>query len=116
MMFELVYTFKIIVVDMLQGNVVTVSVLSGNKNTEGRVQLATQANYLASPLLVIAYALAGTVTIDLDKEPIGVNHDGKSVFLRDIWPSVEDIQVCICCGPCTITVDPALGLVSCTNV
>lgn len=75
-----------------KGNVVTVSMLSGNRNTEGRVQLATQANYLASPLLVIAYALAGTVTIDLDKEPIGVNHDGKSVFLRDIWPSAEDIQ------------------------
>lgn len=115
-MLELVYIFKIIVVDVLQGNVVTVSVLSGNRNTEGRVQLATQANYLASPLLVIAYALAGTVAIDLDKEPIGVNHDGKSIFLRDIWPSAEDIQVCICHGPCTVTVDPVLGLVSYTNV
>lgn len=66
--------------------------LSGNRNFEGRVHPYTRANYLASPPLVVAYALAGRVDIDFDKEPIGTGKDGKEVFLKDIWPSREEIQ------------------------
>ncbi|ESQ54574.1 hypothetical protein EUTSA_v10024309mg [Eutrema salsugineum] len=72
-------------------DVVVASVLSGNRNFEGRVHPLTRANYLASPPLVVAYALAGTVDIDFEKEPIGTGRDGKSVYLRDIWPSNEEI-------------------------
>lgn len=68
------------------------AVLSGNRNFEGRVSPDVQANYLASPPLVVAHALAGTVTKDLTKEPIGEDKDGNSVFLRDIWPSSAEIQ------------------------
>ncbi len=75
-----------------EGNLVTASVLSGNRNFEGRVSPNTLANYLASPPLVVAYALAGTVDIDLDKDPIGVGKDGQPVYLRDIWPSNQEIQ------------------------
>jgi len=75
-----------------KGDLVTCGVLSGNRNFEGRIHPLTRANYLASPLLVIAYALAGTVSIDFEKEPIGQNDEGKKVFLRDIWPKREDIQ------------------------
>lgn len=67
-------------------------VLSGNRNFEGRIHPNTRANYLASPLLVIAYAIAGTVDIDFEKEPLGVNADGKPVYLRDIWPTRKEIQ------------------------
>ena len=66
--------------------------LSGNRNFEGRVSPDVQANYLASPPLVVAYALAGTVTRDLTTEPIGEDQDGKPVFLKDIWPSTQEIQ------------------------
>ena len=72
-------------------NLVVCSVLSGNRNFEGRVSPHTRANYLASPPLVVAYALAGTLDIDFEHEPIGVGSDGKDVFLRDIWPSNEEI-------------------------
>ena len=65
--------------------------LSGNRNFEGRVSPDVQANYLASPMLVVAYALAGTVNIDLTTQPIGKGKDGKDVFLRDIWPSNKEI-------------------------
>lgn len=68
------------------------SVLSGNRNFEGRVSPLTRANYLASPPLVVAYAIAGTVDIDLQNDPIGVGSDGSLVFLRDIWPSNDEIQ------------------------
>src|SRR5690606_41459883 len=68
------------------------AVLSGNRNFEGRVSPDVQANYLASPPLVVAYALAGTVRKDLTKEPLGEDQDGKPVFLRDIWPSTQEIQ------------------------
>nr|WP_156831436.1 aconitate hydratase AcnA [Pseudochrobactrum sp. AO18b] len=68
------------------------AVLSGNRNFEGRVSPDVQANYLASPPLVVAHALAGTVTKDLTKEPIGEDKDGNPVFLRDIWPSSAEIQ------------------------
>ena len=67
------------------------SVLSGNRNYEGRVSPSTLANYLASPPLVVAYALAGTVDIDFETDPIGQSSDGKDVFLKDIWPSPNDV-------------------------
>src|SRR5699024_3622525 len=67
-------------------------VLSGNRNFEGRIHPLTQANYLASPPLVVAYALAGTVDIELAKEPLGQDHDGNDVYLKDIWPTMEEIK------------------------
>ncbi|WP_269791766.1 aconitate hydratase AcnA [Stenotrophomonas sp. Iso1] len=73
------------------GDLVVASVLSGNRNFEGRVHPEVKANYLASPPLVVAYAIAGTVNIDLTREPIGQSSDGKDVFLRDIWPSNKEI-------------------------
>lgn len=75
-----------------QGDLVAVGVLSGNRNFEGRVHPNTRANYLASPPLVIAYAIAGTVRIDFEKEPLGINAQGKKIFLKDIWPMREEIQ------------------------
>ncbi|XP_059373954.1 cytoplasmic aconitate hydratase [Carassius carassius] len=82
------------VVDAItKGDLVAAGVLSGNRNFEGRVHPNTRANYLASPPLVIAYAIAGTVRIDFEKEPLAVNSQGKEVFLRDIWPTREEIQV-----------------------
>ncbi len=71
---------------------VAAAVLSGNRNFEGRVSPDVQANYLASPPLVVAYALAGTVQKDLSREPIGTGSDGKPVYLKDIWPSSREIQ------------------------
>jgi aconitate hydratase len=68
------------------------SVLSGNRNFEGRIHADIKANYLASPPLVVAYALAGTVDIDLTTEPLGQDPDGNDVFLRDVWPSEDEIQ------------------------
>jgi aconitase A len=65
---------------------------SGNRNFEGRIHPHTRANYLASPLLVIAYALAGRVDIDFETEPLAQDNDGNDVFLRDIWPKRCDIQ------------------------
>src|SRR5262249_48067633 len=73
-------------------NLVVASVLSGNRNFEGRIQQQVRANYLASPPLVVAYALAGRMTIDLTTEPIGVDRDGRPVFLREIWPTGREIQ------------------------
>jgi aconitate hydratase len=67
------------------------SVLSGNRNFEGRVNNDVRANYLASPPLVVAYALAGSITIDLTTEPLGTGKDGKPVYLKDIWPSSKEI-------------------------
>jgi aconitate hydratase len=73
-------------------DLIVASVLSGNRNFEGRVHPLTQANYLASPPLVLAYALAGTVRIDIEKDPIGVDTAGQPVYLRDIWPSRAEID------------------------
>ena len=73
-------------------DIVASAVLSGNRNFEGRVHPLTRANYLASPPLVVAYALAGTTNIDFESEPIGQDQDGNNVFLRDIWPSRDDVQ------------------------
>lgn len=67
------------------------SVLSGNRNFEGRIHSLVKANYLASPPLVVAYALAGTTNIDLTSDPIGLDKEGKKVYLKDIWPSSEEI-------------------------
>jgi aconitate hydratase len=69
------------------GNLVAVSVLSGNRNFEGRIHPYVKANYLASPPLVVAYALAGTVDIDIRNDPLGVDTNGQPVFLKDIWPT-----------------------------
>lgn len=74
-----------------EGDLVAASVLSGNRNFEGRVHPHVKANYLASPPLVVAYALAGRVDLDLTAEPIGVDGDGNAVFLRDLWPSQDEI-------------------------
>jgi len=73
-------------------NIYAVSVLSGNRNFEGRISPLVKANYLASPPLVVAYALAGTMTIDLYKDPLGKDTEGKDVFLKDIWPSNKEIE------------------------
>jgi aconitate hydratase len=73
-------------------NLVVASVLSGNRNFEGRIQQQVRANYLASPPLVVAYAIAGTMTIDMTTEPLGLDRGGQPVFLRDIWPSEREIQ------------------------
>ncbi len=74
-----------------EGDLVATSVLSGNRNFEGRISPDVRANYLASPPLVVAYALAGTMDIDLTRDPIGQDRNGKDVFLRDIWPSSREI-------------------------
>ncbi|MDL2344151.1 aconitate hydratase AcnA [Deinococcus sp. MIMF12] len=75
-----------------EGNLVVASVLSGNRNFEGRVNPHIKANYLASPPLVVAYALAGTVVNDIVNDPIGQGSDGQPVYLRDVWPTGAEIQ------------------------
>jgi aconitate hydratase len=77
------------------GKLTVASVLSGNRNFEGRVNPLVKANYLASPPLVVAYAIAGRVDIDLTTEPIGQDRSGRDVFLRDIWPSNEEVQAAV---------------------
>ena len=79
--------------DAIHGSdLVAASVLSGNRNFEGRIGPDVRANFLASPPLVVAYAIAGTVNIDLDNDPLGYDPTGEPVFLRDVWPSQEEIQ------------------------
>jgi aconitate hydratase len=78
--------------EIRERGLVVASVLSGNRNFEGRIQQEVRANYLASPPLVVAYALAGSMNIDLTTEPLGTDRDGRPVFLRDIWPSEQEIQ------------------------
>jgi len=73
-------------------NLVVASVLSGNRNFEGRISPLTRANFLASPPLVVAYAIAGKIDIDFETEPLGLDSNGKPVFLGDIWPSAEEIR------------------------
>lgn len=73
-------------------NLVVTSVLSGNRNFEGRINPDVKANYLASPPLVIAYALAGNINVNITKDPIGKSKDGKDVFLKDIWPTNDEIS------------------------
>lgn len=74
------------------GDLVVASVLSGNRNFEGRINPLVRANYLCSPALVVAYALAGTVAIDFDREPVGLDCDGRKVYLRELWPRDEEIR------------------------
>ena len=74
-----------------ENDLAVASVLSGNRNFEGRIHAEVKMNYLASPPLVVAYAIAGTVDIDLTREPLGQDADGKDVYLRDIWPSNKEI-------------------------
>jgi aconitate hydratase len=78
-----------------QGDLVAAAVLSGNRNFEGRIHPHVRANFLASPPLVVAYALAGTMTIDLTRQPLGGAADGSRVFLRDLWPSPEEVQAVV---------------------
>jgi aconitate hydratase len=75
-----------------ENNLLVGAVLSGNRNFEGRVHPLTKANYLASPPLVVAYALAGNLNVDLTKDAIGIGSDGKAVYLKDIWPSNKEIN------------------------
>ena len=75
-----------------QEDLVAASVLSGNRNFEGRVHPVVKANYLASPMLVVAFALAGRVDIDLTSDPIGTDSEGKPVYLRDLWPSQQEVR------------------------
>lgn len=77
---------------IIDNNIVVTSVLSGNRNFEGRVHQSVKANYLASPPLVILHALAGKVDIDFDKEPIGYDKLNKPVYKKDIWPSKDEIN------------------------
>ena len=75
-----------------ENELVTAAVLSGNRNFEGRIHPLARASYLASPPLVVAFALAGRVDIDLTKEPLGIDDDGMPVFLADLWPSSDEIK------------------------
>ena len=77
---------------VLDNDILVVSVLSGNRNFQGRISPVVKANYLASPPLVVAYAIAGTMNIDLYKDPLGKNKDGKDIFLKDVWPSNQEIE------------------------
>src|SRR5690606_2586046 len=78
--------------EVRERGLVVCSVLSGNRNFEGRIQQDVRANYLASPPLVVAYALAGSLNVNLVKDPLGTDKDGNPVYLRDIWPSQQEIQ------------------------
>ena len=86
-----------------QGDIVGCAVLSGNRNFEGRIHPEVKMNFLASPPLVVAYALAGTLDVDLATEPLGTGSDGKPVYLKDVWPNDRDVQELI-----LKTVDPAM--------
>jgi aconitate hydratase len=76
---------------VVDGDLVSAAVLSGNRNFEGRVHQQVRANYLASPMLVVAYALAGSINLNLTKEPVGYDRDNEPVYLKDIWPSPKEI-------------------------
>jgi aconitate hydratase len=85
------------------GDVVAASVLSGNRNFEGRVHPEVKMNFLASPPLVVAYALAGSMDIDITTEPLGLDTDGKPVYLKDVWPSAAEVAAAV-----TASVDSAM--------
>lgn len=78
-----------------QGDLTVASVLSGNRNFEGRVHPLVKTNWLASPPLVVAYALAGSVRLDLSREPLGEDRNGQPVYLKDIWPSQQEVAEAI---------------------
>src|SRR5438445_6209765 len=75
-----------------RGELVAAAVLSGNRNFEGRINPLVRANYLASPPLVVAYALAGKMDIDLETEPLGKDRSGKPVYLREVWPTQKEVM------------------------
>ena len=75
-----------------EGDLVAAAVLSGNRNFEGRIHANVRANYLASPPLVVAYALAGSMDVDLYNDPLGNDSQGKPVYLKDIWPSPQEVN------------------------
>src|SRR4029453_18766680 len=77
--------------EIATGGLVVSAVLSGNRNFEGRIHPEVRANYLASPPLVVAYALAGRGDINRELEPVGINRDGHPVYLRDIWPTHDEV-------------------------
>jgi len=81
-----------------RGGLVAASVLSGNRNFEARVHGSIKANFLMSPPLVVAYALAGTVDVDLTSDPLGIDANGEPVFLRDLWPTSDEIDECVARG------------------
>ena len=76
----------------IRDSLYAVSVLSGNRNFEGRISPLVKANYLASPPLVVAYAIAGSMRMDLYKDPLGKDDKGQDVYLKDIWPSNKEIE------------------------
>ncbi|HLK11339.1 MAG TPA: aconitate hydratase AcnA [Candidatus Binatia bacterium] len=78
-----------------RGNLVAAAVLSGNRNFEGRINPLTRANYLASPPLVVAYALAGTMDLDPERDPLGTDGSGRPVYLRDVWPGAEEVRAAL---------------------
>ena len=78
--------------EIAERGLVVASVLSGNRNFEGRIQQEVRANYLASPPLVVAYAIAGSMNIDVSRDPLGMGKDGKPVYLKDVWPTEAEIQ------------------------
>ena len=94
-----------------EGDLVSAAVISGNRNFEGRVHPLVKANFLASPPLVVAYALAGTTDIDLTHEPLGTGNNGQPVYLRDIWPSQKEVADAI-----AASIDPEMFVKSYQNV
>jgi aconitate hydratase len=88
--------------EVRERGLVVAAVLSGNRNFEGRIQQDVRANYLASPPLVVAYALAGSMNVDLTTEPLGKDRDGRPVYLRDLWPTAQEIQTTLLA---TVTAD-----------
>src|SRR5690606_36220230 len=94
-----------------EGDLVSAAVLSGNRNFEGRVHPMVKANFLASPPLVVAYAIAGTTDIDLSTEPLGAGANGQPVYLRDIWPSQQEVADAI-----ANAIDPEMFVRSYENV
>lgn len=78
--------------DIMKNDLTVAAVLSGNRNFEGRISPYVKANYLASPPLVVAYAIAGTVDLDMDNQPLGVDPNGKPVYLKDIWPTAKELR------------------------
>jgi aconitate hydratase len=100
-----------VVAALKEGDLVSAAVISGNRNFEGRVHPLVKANFLASPPLVVAYALAGTADIDLTREPLGVGKNGQPVYLRDIWPSQQEVAQAI-----ARSIDPEMFIKSYQNV
>jgi len=84
-----------LVEDIVRNDLTVAAVLSGNRNFEGRISPYVKANYLASPPLVVAYAIAGTVDLDLDTEPLGTDPNGQPVYLKDLWPTVKEIKAAL---------------------